>query len=362
MNTGNKPALFYITDNGLAMAKRLNKLYPDARVLKFDAETVSKIWQEYKTLIFIMAAGIVVRTIAPLLKDKKTDPAVVVLDEKGRFSVSLLSGHLGGANERAREIANFLNSERGIVGGIKSPPRTEAVITTASDVNSLLSIDLWALDNNLIIEDWKLVPQIGARLLNSGALRVYTEIDLKLPEEFLKVSDPRFADIFITNKKDVYSNRPTCAPNSDMQCSTGDCHVKDQLYLRPGNLVLGIGCNSRTSADEIEDAVKKTLDEYNLALASIQSISTIDIKAGEPGLISFAQKYKMEIASFTTSELNSVKGVEKSEAAFKATGANAVAEPAALLAAGAEKLLVPKQKIGNVTVAAAEKESNPLSP
>ena len=114
-----------------------------------------------------MAAGIVVRTIAPLLKDKKTDPAVVVLDEQGKFAVSLVSGHLGGANELAREIARHL-------GG-------EAVITTASDVNDLPSIDLWARDNDLVIENWDVLPLVGTRYVNNGGLRVYTDIRLDLP-------------------------------------------------------------------------------------------------------------------------------------------------------------------------------------
>jgi len=186
MNIGNKTAILYITGNGLNLAQRLKELYPDAQLLKFKSETVSELWDDCRNLIFIMAAGIVVRTIAPLIKDKKTDPAIVVLDEKGRFAISLLSGHIGGANEIAREIANFL-------GG-------DAVITTASDVNNLPSIDLWAEENNLIIEDWEMIPQISTRLLNNGALRVYSEIEIKLPDEFLKVGNPGFADVIITNK------------------------------------------------------------------------------------------------------------------------------------------------------------------
>ncbi|MBU0567712.1 cobalamin biosynthesis protein [bacterium] len=115
MDTG----IFYITNNGLELAKRLKGLYPDAALSKFKAKKVSELWGEGKTFIFIMATGIVVRTIAPLIKDKRIDPAVVVLDEKGEYAISLLSGHLGGANRLAKEIANFLGAR--------------PVITTASD-------------------------------------------------------------------------------------------------------------------------------------------------------------------------------------------------------------------------------------
>lgn len=122
MDTG----IFYITNNGLELAKRLKGLYPDAALSKFKAKKVSELWGEGKTLIFIMATGIVVRTIAPLIKDKRIDPAVVVLDEKGEYAISLLSGHLGGANRLAKEIANFLGAR--------------PVITTASDVDHIKNL------------------------------------------------------------------------------------------------------------------------------------------------------------------------------------------------------------------------------
>ena len=337
MSTENKIAIFYITENGLNLAKRLRGLYPDARIEKFRSDIVPKLWDDHRRLIFIMAAGIVVRTIASLINDKKTDPAVVVLDEAGKSAISLLSGHIGGANDLAREIAVFL-------GG-------DAIITTASDMNNLTAIDLWADENNFVIENMEIMPHVATRYINNGALRIYTEIETTLPDEFLRVSDPRFADVFITNKKDVYLKRQQC---SSAECSTGSCHVKEQLYLRPENLIIGIGCNSNTSADEIEDSVKAVLNENNLSFLSVHSIATINIKTDEAGLKAFAEKYNFKINAFTADELNSVEGVSRSEAVFKATGANAVSEPAALLASGASELLIQKQKKSNVTIAAAE--------
>jgi cobalt-precorrin 5A hydrolase/precorrin-3B C17-methyltransferase len=338
MDLEDKTVMLYITDNGLNLAKRLNGLYPDAPTFKFNSEIVPELWNKHKALIFIMAAGIVVRTIAPLIKDKTADPAVVVLDEKGRFAISLLSGHLGGANEIAEEIADFLKGN--------------AVITTASDINNMPSIDLWARENDLALEDREIIPHIAIRFLNNGVLKVYLQMaedssqesEIKLPEGFLEVSDPTSADLLITNKN---------------LFTVHDSHftAKGQLYLRPKNLVVGIGCNSGTSEMEIEDAVKKTLEESNLSFLSIYFLATIDKKAGEKGLVAFAQKYGFSITTFTSDELNTVEGIEKSEAVFKSIGAQAVAEPAALLASGSDKLLVPKQKIGNVTVAAAEKNS-----
>jgi cobalt-precorrin 5A hydrolase/precorrin-3B C17-methyltransferase len=320
MGTGNKISAYYVTDKGRLLAERIRSLYPGLKVTRFSASAARKSWDEYESFIFIMAAGIAVRTVAPLIKDKKSDPAVIVLDENGRYAVSLLSGHLGGANERSREIAAFL-------GG-------EAVITTASDANGLPSIDLWARDNDLVIEDWNLLPPAGTRLINKGRLNVYADVEIGLPREFLKVSEPASADLLITYTKSL------------------SAHVG--LYLRPKNLVVGIGCNRGTPADEIEGAVRKVLDENNLSFSSVRSLATIDIKANESGIKVFSERNSLDILSFQPEELNSVTGVSRSEAAFRATGAKAVAEPAALLAARAKTLLVPKQKIGNVTVAVAE--------
>ncbi len=245
-------AIFYITENGLNLAKRLQKLYPEGRIEKFNSKEVRDIWHKHKNLIFIMAAGIVVRTIASLIKDKKTDPAVVVLDEKGKYAISLLSGHIGGANQLANDIANFL-------GG-------HSVITSA------------------------------------------------------------------------------------------------QLYLRPKNLIIGIGCNKGTSANEIENSIKTVLYDNNMSFLSIHSIATIDIKGNEKGLKEFAEKYDFKINTYTSDELNAVVSLQPSalslsDTVFKATGAKGVAEPSALLSSGNDKLLVAKQKIGNVTIAVAKQKS-----
>ncbi|MDI6781232.1 MAG: precorrin-3B C(17)-methyltransferase [bacterium] len=268
-NAERKTAIFYISDDALCLAERLKGFYSDAVVLRFKAETVSLLWNECKTLIFIMASGIVIRTIAPLIKSKKTDPAVLVLSQDGNFVISLLSGHEGGANDIAREISGFLGAQ--------------AVITTASEIGK------------------------GSRGRGSKGLR------------------------------------------------EGEV-IKPSTLFCP-NLIIGIGCNRGTSADEIEDAVGKTLMKNNLTFSSVWAIATIDKKANEDGLIAFAQKYDIKINTFTPDELNRVNGILKSEAVYKATGANAVAEPAAILLSGADSLLIPKQRIGNVTIAVAEQRS-----
>jgi len=327
-STKTAPVILYITGKGRVLADRISSFLPGAEILEFSPALIPGLWSKRRSLIFIMASGIVVRTIATFLKDKKADPAVIVIDEKARHVISLVGGHLGGANELSREIASRLGAE--------------PVITTASDVNSLPSIDLWAQSNGLVIENWDSLPRVATRLLNEEKLSVFSEIDISLPREFALEQDPRNADILVTKKQSV----EIC----------GSC-VKDQLLLRPKNLVVGIGCNSATQADEIESTVRLILLEHNLSFLSIHSLATIDIKAAEPGLVKFAAKYGFPLLSFPAAGLNTVGGVAKSETVFKATGAYAVSEPAALLASGASRLLLPKRKSGNVTVSVALKEA-----
>lgn len=318
-------AIFYITDKSLLLAKRIKEKYPDADIIKYKSGILQNKWRNNGLLIFIMAAGIVVRAIAPHIKDKKTDPAVLVIDEEGRFIISLLSGHIGGANQYAHELSEFLDAQ--------------AVITTASDINRLTAIDLWAKERNLIIENWEVLPYISTKLLNKRVLKVYDELYIDLPSEFIKTEIIKDADILISNKI-FKENLPV--DNSK------------KLILRPKNLFVGIGFNRGTDSKEIEEVVRRVLEEQSLSFLSISCLATLDKKAYEKGLIDFAKEYSIEIRSFTPYDINALEGIEKSEAVFKATGAYAVAEPCAILASNNKNLLIKKQKRGNVTVSVAE--------
>jgi cobalt-precorrin 5A hydrolase/precorrin-3B C17-methyltransferase len=320
MATGNRIVFFYITERGRGLAETLGRHYPDAARERFSTGAVKKSWVKGGRLVFIMATGIVVRTIAPLLTDKRADPAVVVLDESGAHVVSLLSGHVGGANALAGEIAQ-------VCGG-------SAVITTASDASGLPGLDLWAESEDLAIEDWKRLTRIGTKLVDRKTLSLFSDVPLDAPKVFLPTEDPTHADVVVTNK--------------EIQTQA------DALTLRPKNLVVGIGCNSGTSADEIEGAVRKTLAEHKLSFLSVRAVATIDLKKSEAGLCEFVEKAGLPLITFPARELNRVAGVTPTPAALRATGARAVAEPAAILGAGGGGLIVRKQRMGNVTVAIAE--------
>lgn len=330
MNTENSISIFYITDRGQILAEKLTEFYSGAEVKRFNKQALCDGWLPSRGFVFIMATGIILRSIAPLIKDKKTDPAVVVLDEKGEYAISLLGGHLAGANQMAQEIAGFL-------GGTP-------VITTASDVNDLPAIDLWARDQGFRVENGALLARIGTKLVNNGSLLIFSERDLSLPEAFVRVEKADSADMVVTSRK-IVDRRS----------------LRQAVYFRPQTLVLGIGCNRGTSAEEIEEVVMNTLDYKDLAFLSVCSLATIDLKAAEPGLRAFADKYHLPVAIFSADELNTVAGIAVSDAALRATGAKAVAEPSAILASGGGNLIVSKQKKGNVTVAVAEKKDAPAN-
>lgn len=322
-----KATIFYITNKSHSLAERIKGIYPDTRVLRYQKDIIQQEWESRNLLIFITASGIAVRSISPLVKNKKTDPAVLVIDEQGKHVISLLSGHIGGANSFAVEIADFL--------------KAQPVITTSSDINELTSIDLWARDNNLVIENEKVLPSISTKLINNGYLRVYDETNMKLPNDLINVDEVDAADILITNKLNPYAESKRMLDSS-------------QLILRPKNLVLGLGCNSETTLEEIESVVMDVLRINNISFSCIFCLATIDIKASERGLVAFAKKHGIEMKTYTPDDINKLENIAKSEAAFKATGAFAVAEPCAILASGHGRLKFSKYKQGNVTVAVAE--------
>lgn len=267
-----------------------------------------------------MAIGIAVRTLAPLLEDKRKDPAVVVCDEQGRFAVSLLSGHLGGGNALAEQVAGILDGQ--------------AVITTASDVLGRTALDIWARDLGLAVADKKSLTRAMGKLVNQGSVTLYSQYPLaELPPDIELHGQTGTTDLIITCRTDVQT--------------TG-------AVLHPGLLIAGIGCNRNTPASEIDQALQEACAEHNLALQSVRGLASIDLKNDEPGLLDFARSKGYTIDFYNCEQLNGVDGVSTSAVVLKATGAKGVAEPAAVLAAGGGRLLVNKMKWPNVTVAIAE--------
>ncbi|SNB46974.1 cobalt-precorrin 5A hydrolase [Geobacter sp. DSM 9736] len=350
-----KTAVIAITRNGAHLAARLREGLPGAELhvlrryagpagkgaLPFDGElgeVVARLWPQVSGFVFIMATGIVVRLVAPLLEGKERDPAVVVMDDAGRFAISLLSGHLGGANELACRCA-FLSGAR-------------EVITTATDANCLPSFDMLAKEAGWNIDDLSRVKVLNALLLDGEEIAVVDLSDTVRPyfhgrgrltfhETFVEaLQSGAKGFVFVTNR-----HLPP------------QIRTERLLVLRPRNLVLGIGCNSGTSADEIEQVACSQLKRLFLSIRSVRCIATAEAKRGEEGLLAFAAKYQVPVLFYESRELNLVEiPSPPSLHAINAIGAAGVAEPAALLAAEGGHLLLKKVKSGNVTLAIAETE------
>jgi cobalt-precorrin 5A hydrolase len=266
-----------------------------------------------------MATGIVVRAIAPLLQGKECDPCVVVMDEKGRHAVSLLSGHLGGGNGLARQVAMLFGSE--------------AVITTASDTLGLAALDLWAKEQNLLCETKQGLTEISARLVNRGSLGIFSEVAIEsLPQGLLAVAVPELADLVVSARIADYGRA---------------------VVFRPRNLVLGVGCNRGAPIAELREACEELFADQGLSRLSIRNLASIDLKQDEAGLVAFAHELNVGMDFFSKDELNRVENVTVSEAALRNVGAIGVAEPAALLSAQSNDILVGKRKWRNVTMAVA---------
>ena len=277
------------------------------------------IFNDVDAMVFVGSVGIAVREIAPHVRDKATDPAVISIDELGRFSVPLLSGHIGGANALALDLANVL-------GAIP-------VITTATDINKKFSVDAWAARKGLVIASLSRAKAVSATIL---------EQNVPLKSDFS----------IVTN-----------LPNGVVLADSGDVGIrisvfKDEPYERtlrliPKVLHLGIGCRKGTPTEAIREAVERVLQEYSIDRRAIKCVASIDLKKEEPGLLEFCAERKLPVQFYTTGELKAVPGdFTLSEFVQSITGVDNVCERAALI--GAEKLIVKKTARNGVTVALAE--------
>ncbi len=323
----NKPLVFfYLTQEGRLLAEKLADYFPEAQVKKFSKDKLTNDWKKAGALVFIMACGIVVRALAPLIKNKKTDPAVLVIDEKGSSVISLLSGHLGGANELCREVAAILGAT--------------PVITTASDVSGLPALDLWAQENRLTLEPEPLIPKVMARYVKAKTLKVYLDFPVILPRGLEEVKDPEVADLIVS-----YRHFPGLKA----------------LFARPRVLFLGLGLHEDAKAEEIETAIKELFVKNGLSFWSLGAVATVSKKAAVKGLREFVQKYGLKligIAPETLARECARLGLAQSFAANTSLGTPAVAEPAAMFAAGEKaKLLIPKTKISGLTLAVAAQKT-----
>ena len=300
-------------------------------------QTLQSAFLRHRALVCIMASGIVVREIASLLRAKHVDPAVVVMDEAGHYAISLISGHKGGANALAVQCAEIL-------GG-------QAVVTTASDTQGLPSLDLLAKQYGWQMKPTRHLTAISAAMVNGQPICIYQDCGelswLRGLEDspFQKMDNFEKFAVSETEHRICITYRET-ASHFDPSMSV--------LVFHPPCLHLGIGCNRDTPAEEIASAIKDTLRRHKLSLHSIASLATIDIKADEKGILALSRGKGWPLRFYSKEDLSSVEAIPNpSDKAMECVGVAGVAEPAAVLSAGAKDWLVEKQKYPNVTVAVA---------
>ncbi|WP_419878603.1 cobalt-precorrin 5A hydrolase [Brevibacillus centrosporus] len=348
-------AIVAITKHGVEMARDLAQKFPgtdlyymskfargdeELRGIQLFTNSVRMLfpalWPAYKGLIIIISLGAVVRMIAPLLEDKKKDPGVVVVDDRGENVISVLSGHLGGANELAREVAAVMGAR--------------PIITTASDVQKTIPVDLfgrrfgweWDSAEKLTPVSASVVNEERVAVVNESGERDWWMHDTPMPpsiQEYPTIAEAQAAEpqaaLVVTHR--------LLQPEEQSILDNG-------VLYRPKVIVLGMGCNRGTSAEEIEAVIKETLDELQFSIKSVKALATIELKKDEAGLIAVCEKYGWPFVWYSPEQLNQAAIEDPSETVFKYTGAYGVSEPAVKLYAGVEKLVLTKKKSGNTTI------------
>lgn len=350
MSIESKIAFVAVTNNGQNLAIKLNellkeghiyvseKLYKNNYICDLDnvyirviegklSDFTKVLFEKYEVIIFIMATGIVVRSISSHIKSKLEDPAILVIDEKGKNVISLLSGHMGGANEMTIYISNLINAN--------------PVITTATDVNDKSSLDMISKNLDAYIPDFRNnVKDINYLLVNYGRVGIYIDgdysVDIRGFEIIKNINDFRSLDrldkiIYITNKNKI--------------------DIKDKRILKivPKDIVIGIGCRRNTPYEELKIALEDILNKFNIDKNAIKKIGSVEIKKDEEAIITLSENLNVP---FETISIEAIKKIEdkfeKSEFVKKNIGVYCVAEPVAYILSN-NNLIVKKHKYKGIT-------------
>ncbi|WP_196593925.1 cobalt-precorrin 5A hydrolase [Pectinatus sottacetonis] len=351
-----KCAAIVITQNGLKLAEKIQtadladitlSLYSKRNITSIDTgasikyftimrDLVKKIFFQYDALIFFCAAGITVRMIAPYIKNKAEDPAVIVIDEQGHFAVSLLSGHLGGANDLTAELAACLGSI--------------PVITTATDVNALLAPDSVARRLGLSAKPLQNIKILNMTLLKKKKIDYYIDVDFPAAEKYqLLLQEMGIKSLLIDMDELKNIKSPFVLVTRK--------HIEKEgiLILCRHKLIAGIGCRRGTSSTHIETCLRQACERINYGIEDVTLIASAEVKADEPGILQMAEKYGIHARFFPNTIMKKMilqHGLIESEFVKKQIGIGNVCEAAAL-ATGKCKLVLNKTKFEKVTVALA---------
>ena len=344
-----KTAVLAITKNGIKIGEELKRIFPDWSIfapLKLSNENTEIVWYSEPTtdkivelfknnnaLICLFSLGAVIRLIAPHLKDKKTDPAVIVIDDKANFVISVLSGHIGGANELTEEIAEKLGAL--------------PVITTAADVNKTIAVDLVGREFNWKIDDDSTVTKISAHMVNEEPIGILQEAGEKNWYKNL----PK--NVLIYEKMDDLKKS-----NSKAHLIISDKIIDDEIsnesvIYRPPSLVIGIGLHWDTTKETIREGIDHCLEKFKLSSKSIAKLVSIKKPQDVQGLIDLGEEMGIPVEYVNREDLAEISAPNPSETVKAFEGTASVSEAAAIKVSGGE-LIVEKQKFPpNLTIAIA---------
>ena len=292
------------SDIGAELADRDSKL----------SDICREAFKNREAVVFIGAMGSAVRSIAPYVADKLSDPPVIVIDEAGKHVIPVLSGHIGGANELAVRIADSINAE--------------PVLTTATDVSGAFSVDLFAKENDLRIVNREGIAKVSSSALEGKAVTIC-----------IKDYPPKnYVDVLVTDESALKDSA--------------------SIVLCPRKYAVGIGCRKGKPFDEIRNFAESVLTENGIIADEIGAIATVDVKKNEPGLLRLSQYWRVPLLAFDSAVLNKVQGeFASSERVLSAVGTDNVCERASAAAAGkGYKLIVRKTACNGITIAVSERK------
>ena len=333
-----KIAIISVSKKGQELAFDLkDKLDLDSTIIKCDLyyKNVKKcfpiLFYEYDAIIAVMASGILIRSIAPLVESKVTDPAVINIDDNGKFVISALSGHLGGANELAGKVAGLIDAT--------------PVITTSTDVNKKLGIDVLAKDLYLSIDNTKEILHFNKAILEGREISLTVNPDMNFDYLF------------------DYLNNVTLEINVSIEYSpkvnTDEIHVSfdgHELKLKERKIIVGIGCRRGKECRFIYDGLKKSLNDLKISHSRVNLLASAEIKKDEKGILELSEKLNIpvEFVEIDKLKLFESSDVSKSEFVYSKFGIYGVCEPSALIMAGFDsELIYKKTSYEGVTIAVA---------
>ena len=346
-----KVSVLAITKNGINIGEKLKELFPNWDIFvpsKLSNENKSITWYSEPTsdkiielfknsnaLICLFSLGAVIRLIAPYLKDKKTDPAVIVIDDKTNFVISVLSGHIGGANELTQEISEKLNAL--------------PVITTAADVNKTIAVDLVGREFGWKIDDETTVTKISAHMVNAEPIGVFQQTGNK--KWYKKL--PKNVTIYNSLEELKKSNSKAHLIISDTIIDNG--LAQESVIYRPQSLVIGIGLHWDTTKDTIKDGIEHCLKKFNLSSKCIAKLVSIKKPEDVQGLIDLGKEMQIPVEYVNREELAEIITPNPSSTVKAFEGTASVSEAAAIKVSNG-KLIVEKQKFPpNLTIAIARR-------